>query len=226
MAMEGEKKRKREKCEYAKRHYEANKERGMEKKRENEGGMKDRGRDRDKKEDRKPKYYRDIKPVKILGVTTEPGDLHFYVEWDSGVSTTFPIHSIKIPFMQSVSFCSIQPFHCRWSQGWCRRKRHTRKFLTCASPTMSQSEDYQFKGRLHTKATVEFHFRLIWRDAPPKAVKEEAEISNGVNKVNLGETKSEEGIKTEDTEKTKVLENGGGGGDAPRAPTPVLHSYS
>ena len=49
---------------------------------------------------------------------------------------------------------------------------------------------------------------------------------NGVNKVNLGETKSEEGIKTEDTEKTKVLENGGGGGDAPRAPTPVLHSYS
>ena len=34
MAMEGEKKRKREKCEYAKRHYEANKERGVEKKRE------------------------------------------------------------------------------------------------------------------------------------------------------------------------------------------------
>ena len=59
----------------------------MDKKRENEGGMKDRGRDRDivKKEDKKPKYYRDIKPVKILGVTTEPGDLHFYVEWDSGV---------------------------------------------------------------------------------------------------------------------------------------------
>ena len=57
----------------------------MEKKRENEGGLKDRGRDKDKKEDRKPKYYRDIKPVKILGVTTEPGDLHFYVEWDSGV---------------------------------------------------------------------------------------------------------------------------------------------
>merc|ERR1719430_283363 len=57
----------------------------MEKKRENEGGMKDRGRDKDKKEDRKPKYYRDIKPVKILGVTTEPGDLHFYVEWDSGM---------------------------------------------------------------------------------------------------------------------------------------------
>ena len=57
----------------------------MDKKRENEGGLKDRGRERDKKEDRKPKYYRDIKPVKILGVTTEPGDLHFYVEWDSGV---------------------------------------------------------------------------------------------------------------------------------------------
>jgi len=65
---------------------------------------------------------------------------------------------------------------------------------------------------------------MTW-DAPPKHVKEEAEISNGVTKVNLGETKSKEGVKTEDTEKTKVVENGGGG-DAPRAPTPVLHSYS
>ena len=34
IAMEGEKKRKREKCEYAKRRYDANKERGMERKRE------------------------------------------------------------------------------------------------------------------------------------------------------------------------------------------------
>ena len=79
----------------------------MDKKRENEGGLKDRGRERDKKEDRKPKYYRDIKPVKILGVTTEPGDLHFYVEWDSGVrifhlprspSTLCPIGSPRGPF--------------------------------------------------------------------------------------------------------------------------------
>ena len=69
----------------------------MEKKRENEGGMKDRGRDKDKKEDRKPKYYRDIKPVKILGVTTEPGDLHFYVEWDSGVRKTFSLQSKPSP---------------------------------------------------------------------------------------------------------------------------------
>ena len=34
--MEGEKKRKREKCEYAKRRYDANKERGMERKRKRE----------------------------------------------------------------------------------------------------------------------------------------------------------------------------------------------
>ena len=139
---DGEREKRREREREERRKKKSPLDMMMEKKRENEGGMKDRGRDRDKKEDRKPKYYRDIKPVKILGVTTEPGDLHFYVEWDSGVSTTFPIHSIKIPFMQSVSSCSIQPFHCRWSQGWCRRKRHTRKFLTCASPTMSQSEDY------------------------------------------------------------------------------------
>jgi len=149
----------------------------MEKKRENEGGMKDRGRDKDKKEDRKPKYYRDIKPVKILGVTTEPGDLHFYVEWDSGMEPGL----------------------------------------------VPKKEAYK---KIPDMCLAYYESKLIWRDAPPKAVKEEAEISNGVNKVNLGETKSEEGIKTEDTEKTKVLENGGGGGDAPRAPTPVLHSYS
>ena len=47
----------------------------MERKKEREGGMKDSGREREKKEDRKPKYYRDIKPIKILGVTTEPGNL-------------------------------------------------------------------------------------------------------------------------------------------------------
>jgi len=87
---------------------------------------------------------------------------------------------------------------------------------------MSRSEAHP---NLRDEYTVDFHFRLIWRDTPPKAVKEEAEISNGVNKVNLGETKSEEGVKTEDSEKTRV--NGeNGGGDAPRPPTPVLHSYS
>ena len=70
--------------------------------------------------------------------------------------------------------------------------------------------------------------RLIWRDAPPKPVKEEGEISNGVNNVSLGETKKEEGVKTE-AEKAKVVENGGNDGapnPTPRAPTPVLHSYS
>ena len=70
----------------------------MERKKEREGGMKDSGREREKKEDRKPKYYRDIKPIKILGVTTEPGDLHFYVEWDSGVIIT---NSIRILALSS-----------------------------------------------------------------------------------------------------------------------------
>ena len=69
-------------------------------------------------------------------------------------------------------------------------------------------------------------FRLIWRDTPPKPVKEEGEITNGVNNVNLGETKREEGVKAE-AEKARVVENGGDGAPPlPRAPTPVLHSYS
>merc|ERR1711934_335440 len=174
---DGEREKRREREREERRKKKSPLDMMMEKKRENEGGMKDRGRDRDKKEDRKPKYYRDIKPVKILGVTTEPGDLHFYVEWDSGMEPGL----------------------------------------------VSKKEAYK---KIPDMCLAYYESKLIWRDAPPKAVKEEAEISNGVNKVNLGETKSEEGIKTEDTEKTKVLENGGGGGDAPRAPTPVLHSYS
>jgi len=46
-------------------------------------GERDQPRDRGDK--KKPRYFRDIRPVKILGVTTEPGELHFYVEWDSGM---------------------------------------------------------------------------------------------------------------------------------------------
>lgn len=38
-----------------------------------------------RKEDKRPKYYRDIRPTAILGVTTEPGELCFYVKWDSGM---------------------------------------------------------------------------------------------------------------------------------------------
>ena len=76
-----------------------------------------------------------------------------------------------------------------------------------------------FQGK--DRGTVGFNFRLIWRDTPPKAEKEEGEISNGVNNVNIGETKSEDGVKTE-AKDAKVVENG----DLPRAPTPVLHSYS
>jgi len=148
----------------------------MDKKRENEGGLKDRGRERDKKEDRKPKYYRDIKPVKILGVTTEPGDLHFYVEWDSGMEPGL----------------------------------------------VSKKEAYK---KIPDMCLAYYESKLIWRDTPPKPVKEEGEITNGVNNVNLGETKREEGVKAE-AEKARVVENGGDVAPPPRAPTPVLHSYS
>ena len=78
----------------------------MERKKEREGGMKDSGREREKKDDRKPKYYRDVKPIKILGVTTEPGDLHFYVEWDSGVIIA---NSIRILALSSHVQLSTRP---------------------------------------------------------------------------------------------------------------------
>ena len=82
------------------------------------------------------------------------------------------------------------------------------------------------KGNLRGTVQLTLILRLIWRDTPPKPVKEEAEMSNGVKNVIL--SKSEEGgVKTEakDAEKTKPVENEGGA-SPPRAPTPVLHSYS
>ena len=84
------------------------------------------------------------------------------------------------------------------------------------------------RGNLRGTVELTLILRLIWRDTSPKPVKEEAEISNGVKNVVLSKTKSEEGgVKTEakDAEKTKPVENEGGAAP-PRAPTPVLHSYS
>merc|ERR1711962_921985 len=149
----------------------------LELKNDREGGSsRDKMREKDRKEDRKPKYYRDIKPVKILGVTTEPGDLHFYVEWDSGMEPGL----------------------------------------------VSKKEAYK---KIPDMCLAYYESKLIWKDAPPKPVKEEAEMANGVNNVNLGETKKEEGVKTEVKEKSNGVENGNASAP-PRAPTPVLHSYS
>ena len=36
-----------------------------------------------RKEERKPKLFRDIKPEKILGVTTDPGELYFFIKWEA-----------------------------------------------------------------------------------------------------------------------------------------------
>ena len=36
-----------------------------------------------RKEERKPKFFRDIKPEKVLGVTTDPGELYFYIKWEA-----------------------------------------------------------------------------------------------------------------------------------------------
>ena len=43
----------------------------------------ERSRERRKEEEKKrqPKFFRDIKPEKILGVTTDPGELYFYIKW-------------------------------------------------------------------------------------------------------------------------------------------------
>ena len=98
---DGEKEKRREREREERKKKKSPLDLMMERKKEREGGMKDSGREREKKEDRKPKYYRDIKPIKILGVTTEPGDLYFYVEWDSGVIIA-----------NSIRILALQVFNC------------------------------------------------------------------------------------------------------------------
>jgi len=65
----GDEKRK----EKHKKHKE-DKERRRERSRE-------RRREEEEKRKKQPKFFRDIKPEKILGVTTDPGELYFYIKW-------------------------------------------------------------------------------------------------------------------------------------------------
>ena len=51
----------------------------------------------------KPEFFRDILPEKILGVTTDPGELYFYIEWEGnkvepGLIKAKEAYN-KIPFM-------------------------------------------------------------------------------------------------------------------------------
>jgi len=85
------------------------KEREKEKDKKSNGGNREEERRKSKDEEKKkepvkPKYFRDIKPEKILGVTTGPGELHFYIQWEEkagvepGLVTAKEAYS-KIPQM-------------------------------------------------------------------------------------------------------------------------------
>ena len=51
-----------------------------EEERERRRAEKEKRREEERK--RQPKFFRDIKPEKILGVTTDPGELYFYIKWE------------------------------------------------------------------------------------------------------------------------------------------------
>jgi hypothetical protein len=87
---EGEKKKKNKDRE---REREKSKKHKRDKERKREGGdlFKAEGHSSKKKEEApkkevKPKYFRDIKPEKILGVTSDLGEVHFYIKWEGGKS--------------------------------------------------------------------------------------------------------------------------------------------
>eukprot|EP00090_Calanus_glacialis_P041849 TRINITY_DN74406_c0_g1_i1.p1 TRINITY_DN74406_c0_g1~~TRINITY_DN74406_c0_g1_i1.p1 ORF type:complete len:326 (-),score=158.52 TRINITY_DN74406_c0_g1_i1:108-1085(-) len=85
---EGEKKKKDKDRE---REREKSKKHKRDKERKREGGdlFKADGQSSKKKEEAlkkesKPKYFRDVKPEKILGVTSDLGEVHFYIKWEGG----------------------------------------------------------------------------------------------------------------------------------------------
>jgi len=106
----GEEKKRREERRQKKKE-QREKEREKEKKPNGAGGSREEERRKSKDEEKekkkepvKPKYFRDIKPEKILGVTTGPGELYFYIQWEEkagvepGLVTAKEAYS-KIPQM-------------------------------------------------------------------------------------------------------------------------------
>merc|ERR1712083_849720 len=66
---------------------EKNKKHKKDKDRKREGGESSKTEGHSKKKEEEPKkkekkYFRDIKPEKILGVTNDLGELHFYIRWE------------------------------------------------------------------------------------------------------------------------------------------------
>jgi len=83
---DGEKKKKNKDRE---REREKSKKHKRDKERKREGGdlfkaegQSSKSKEEAPKKESKPKYFRDIKPEKILGVTSDLGEVHFYIKWE------------------------------------------------------------------------------------------------------------------------------------------------
>jgi len=75
-----------------------------------------REREKEKKKERQPKFFKDIKPEKILGVTTDPGELYFYIKWEGDKAEPGLVKAKeayqKIPIM----CCKFYEKHLVWNK--------------------------------------------------------------------------------------------------------------
>merc|ERR1711915_401052 len=75
-----------------------------------------REREKEKKKERQPKFFKDIKPEKILGVTTDPGELYFYIKWEGDKAEPGLVKAKeayqKIPIM----CCKFYEKHLIWNK--------------------------------------------------------------------------------------------------------------
>merc|ERR1719481_289271 len=92
------------------------KEKQRDKERRDKDSRKSRDDERRKKES-KPKFFRDIKPEKILGVTTGPGELNFYIQWDSRSGQDPGLVSAKEAYQKIPQMClKFYENHLIWNK--------------------------------------------------------------------------------------------------------------
>merc|ERR1739844_209492 len=86
---------------------------------------------REEEKKRQPKFFRDIKPERILGVTTDPGELYFYIKWE-GDKTEPGLIKAKEAYQKIPQMClKFYEQHLIWNK----------KEDTPAQPVSQPSED-------------------------------------------------------------------------------------
>lgn len=201
----GDEKR-REKDRAERKQKQREKEREREKK--VNGVDKDQRKSRDeekKKEPAKPKYFRDVKPEKILGVTTGPGELYFYIQWEDRSGVEPGLVTAKEAYQKIPQMClKFYESHLIWNKpaGGCAVKKETKNAV----------DNVEVKESAPTVDNVEkADIKLVVDGEVNKDIKLAAESLEKTDSSKEGETVIPKDITSESGEKDKGTTSNVGG---------------